>query len=102
LGYNHAEVGQLLAEEWNLPVKLCQVIAHHHQPHNAGRFALDAAIVHLADILCRALNIGNGGDNKIPPLDKLAWERLKIKIDAIDTIMAAMLREYRDISSFIT
>jgi len=102
LGYNHTEVGQLLAEEWNLPVKLCQVIAHHHQPHKAGRFALDAAIVHLADILCRALNIGNGGDNKIPPLDKVAWERLKIKTDAIDTIMATMLREYRDISSFIT
>ena len=102
LGFNHAEVGKLLVEKWNLPVKLVQVIAHHHQPQNAGNFALEAAIVHLADIFCRALNIGYGGDNKIPPLDKLAWERLKIRTDAIDTIMATMLREYRDIASFIT
>jgi len=102
LGFNHAEVGKLLVEKWNLPVKLVQVIAHHHQPHNAGNFALEAAIVHLADIFCRALNIGYGGDNKIPPLDKLAWERLKIRFSAIDTIMATMLREYRDIASFIT
>jgi putative nucleotidyltransferase with HDIG domain len=102
LGYNHAEVGKLLAEKWNLPVKLVQVIAHHHQPDNAGSFAVEAAIVHLADIFCRALNMGYGGDHKIPPLDKLAWERLKIQPGAIDTIMATMHREYRDISSFIT
>jgi HD-like signal output (HDOD) protein len=102
LGYNHAAVGKLLAIEWNLPVKLARVIAHHHQPHNAGSFALDAAIVHLADIFCRALSIGYAGDNKIPPLDKFAWDRLKINTGAIDTIMATMLREYRDINSFIT
>jgi putative nucleotidyltransferase with HDIG domain len=102
LGYNHAEVGMLLAERWNLPVKLVQVIAHHHQPEQAGSFALEAAIVHLADIFCRALNMGYGGDNKIPPLDKFAWERLKIPTTAIETIMATMHREYRDISSFIT
>jgi len=102
LGYNHAEVGKLLAIEWNLPVKLAQVIAHHHQPHNAGSFALDAAVVHLADIFCRALSIGYAGDSKIPPLDKFAWERLKIHTGAIDTIMATMLREYRDINSFNT
>ena len=101
LGYNHAEVGKLLAEKWNLPVKLVQVIAHHHQPDNAGSFAMEAAIVHLADIFCRALNMGYGGDNKIPPLDGSAWERLKIGTSAIDTIMATMRREYRDISSFI-
>ena len=102
LGYNHVEVGKLLAEKWNLPAKLVQVIAHHHQPANAGSFAMEAAIVHLADIFCRALNMGYGGDNKIPPLDGSAWERLKIGTNAIDTIMATMRREYRDISAFIS
>jgi len=101
LGYNHADIGKLLAEKWNLPAKLVQVIAHHHQPGNAGSFAMEAAIVHLADIFCRALDMGHGGDNKIPPLDKAAWETLKIQTGAIETIMATMHREYRDISSFI-
>ena len=101
LGYNHADIGKLLAEKWNLPAKLVQVIAYHHQPGNAGSFAMEAAIVHLADIFCRALDMGHGGDNKIPPLDQAAWESLKIKTDAIETIMATMHREYRDISSFI-
>jgi len=102
LGFNHAEIGKLLAEKWNLPIKLEQVIAYHHQPNFAGSFIMEASIVHLADILSRALNMGYGGDNKIPPLDKLAWESLKIKTGALESIMETMQSEYRDISSFIT
>ncbi len=102
LGYSHAEIGKLLAGKWNLPVKLEQVIAHHHQPAAAGSFVMEASIVHLADILCRALNMGYGGDNKMPPLDKFAWESLRIRTDALESIMETMQDEYRDISRFIS
>jgi len=101
LGYSHAEIGKLLAEKWNLPSKLVQIIAHHHQPTDAGSFAIEAAIVHLADIFCRALNMGSGGDNKIPSLDRFAWESLKIQTNAIEGIMKTMHDEYGDIRSFI-
>jgi len=102
MGYNHAEIGKLLAEKWNLPAKLVQIIAHHHQPKDAGSFAMEAAIVHLADIFCRALNMGFGGDNKIPPLDRFAWQSLKIQTSAIESIMETMQDEYGDIRSFIS
>ena len=102
LGYTHADVGQLLAEKWNLPPKLISVILHHHRPSTAGRFAQEAAIIHLADIFCRALNIGSGGDNKIPQLDKLAWESLKIKTEALEPLIAKTKSGFDDISLFIT
>jgi len=102
LGYRHPEVGKLLAEKWNLPPKLTSVILHHHQPSEAGRFALEAAIVHLADILCRSLNIGYGGDNKMPALDKTAWNSLRIKSQSIEPILAEINTEFNDISLFIT
>jgi len=102
LGYTHAEVGKLLAERWNLPFKLKNAIAHHHNPILAGRFVREAAIVQLADILCRAMDIGSGGDNKIPPLDKNAWESLQLKMSSIEPIMEEMEREFEDISTFMT
>ncbi|MGD2187069.1 MAG: HDOD domain-containing protein [Desulfobacterales bacterium] len=102
LGYSHTDVGRLLAEKWNLPPKLIRVILHHHQPSEAGRFALESAIVHLADILCRSLNIGYGGDDKMPPLDKKAWESLRIRSRAIESILAELSKEFNDISLFIT
>ena len=102
LGYSHPEVGKLLAEKWNLPPKLTSIILHHHQPSEAGRFALESAIVHLADILCRSLNIGYGGDNKMPALDKTAWNSLRIRSQAIEPVMAEIYKEFNDISLFIT
>ena len=102
LGYTHAEIGKFLGERWNLPPKLIGVIGHHHDPSAAGPFTLEAAIIHLADILCRSLSIGSGGDEKIPALDAFAWEILKIKIPAIEPILEEIKKEYDDISLFIT
>jgi putative nucleotidyltransferase with HDIG domain len=101
LGCNHADIGRLLAERWNLPAKLVAVIARHHTPAEAGAFALEASIVHLADIFTRALDLGSGGDDRVPPLDKAAWELLKLKTGAVDAIMASMLAEFDDIHSFL-
>jgi putative nucleotidyltransferase with HDIG domain len=102
LGYGHPQVGKLLAERWNLPPKLINIILHHHQPSAAGRFAFEAAIVHLADILCRSLNIGYPGDNKMPALDQIAWESLRIRPQAIESLLAATCKEFDEISLFIT
>ena len=102
LGFGHPLVGKLLAERWNLPPKLAAVILHHHRPSEAGRFVQEAAIVHLADILSRSLNIGYGGDNTMPPLDQTAWGSLRIRTDVIEQIMAEIIKEFEDISLFIT
>ena len=102
MGYGHPEVGKLLADRWNLPPKLINVISHHHQPSLARRFAFEAAIVHLADILCRSLNIGYAGDNKMPALDKSAWESLRIKTRSLDSLVTAINQDFNDISQFIT
>jgi putative nucleotidyltransferase with HDIG domain len=100
-GYNHAEVGKLLTERWQLPPKLSNIIACHHQPKLAGSVSQEASIVHLADILCRALDMGSGWDEKIPPLNKDAWEALQLELGTIEPIMEEMEREFKDINQFI-
>jgi putative nucleotidyltransferase with HDIG domain len=101
LGCTHADIGRLLAQRWNLPAKLMSLIEHHHQPATAGAWAVEASIVHLADILTRALSLGSGGDDKVPPLDRSAWQLLKLKTGALDAIMAVMLEQFDDINSFL-
>ena len=102
LGFNHAAVGALLVEGWNLPANLAAVVGCHHQPADAGRFSLEAAVVHCADILCRALDTGSGGDAKIPPLDPNAWQSLELKTETIETIMDQMAQAFEDIRPFAT
>lgn len=100
LGYTHAEVGKALAEAWNLPQKLVHVIAYHHSFELAGKHSLEAAVVHLADILCRSLEFGSGGDEKIPALDRQAWTMVGLDKGDIEPIMEEIEVQYEDISKF--
>ena len=100
-GFTHAEIGKLLAERWNLPSKLLNVIAYHHQPSRAGAFSTEATIVHLADIFARALCLGSGGDEKVPVLDHAAWDSIKMDSATIEALMDRMVVEFKDISRFL-
>ena len=75
LGVTHAEVGGWLAEKWNLPGELVEVISRHHGPFpddeeaEAGAKLIDLTyIVHAADALCRHQQVGNSGDARGPAL----------------------------------
>lgn len=102
LGFSHPVVGKMLAEKWNLPVKLSNILEHHHQPDQAGRYIHEASIIHLADILCRSIDLGSGGDNKIPSLNPQAWESLNLKPNVLEHIIQDMEREFQDINWVVT
>ena len=97
LGANHGEMGGWLLEKWALPPRLVEPIIDHHDFRPNRDHAEDTAILHLADILCRAEAFGNGGDRKIPRLAPGALEILKIGIDDVREIMERMVEELRDI-----
>jgi putative nucleotidyltransferase with HDIG domain len=58
LGLTHQEIGQLLANRWNLPESLGETIANHHCPSSLGDNKVLASIVHLADYMTQRLGIG--------------------------------------------
>ncbi|ROR32714.1 HDOD domain-containing protein [Inmirania thermothiophila] len=72
LGIDHAEVGRRVAEHWRLPPVIVAAVAGHHAPGDAP----EAAVVHVADAMTRALEIGNGGCDRVPAPDEAAWRRL--------------------------
>ena len=100
LGYTHVETGRLLAERWNLPTMVAEVIYAHHTPDTAGDYVREAAVVHLADIFCRALAHGSGGDDRIPALNAAAWEALGIAARDIDPILRELESGFADIRPF--
>ena len=102
LDYTHMDIGRLLAQKWNLPEKFTEVITHHHSPEKADGFSQETAIVHLADILVRALEIGWGGDNKIPVLNKTAWEILGLELSDIGFLMETIEEGFGGINVFAT
>ena len=57
-GFNHADLGALLATLWQLPDTLVEAIASHHTPFDAVCSKQQAAIVKIADILADRSSLG--------------------------------------------
>ncbi len=87
LSLDHTQIGTALLEYWRFPDFLARTTAYHHNPVVAKEKTKAAAIVHLADILARALEIGSGGDDKIPPLVAEAWQELSLTEYDLDQII---------------
>jgi putative nucleotidyltransferase with HDIG domain len=97
LGAHHGVVGGWLLEQWALPGKLVAPVSDHHDfgPHRAH--AERTAVVHLADVLCRAEALGSGGDRKIPRLRPAAVKLLDLGMEDIRRVMERMDAELDDI-----
>jgi HD-like signal output (HDOD) protein len=92
LGGDHAEIGGLLMQIWKLPQSLENAVRHHHKPGDSQN-GLEPAIVHVADVIAKALGIGSSGDYFVPPLDPAAWKQLGLSDNALDPIAAQADRQ---------
>ena len=100
LGIDHAEVGGWLAKSWNLPPKLVELIACHHNPLEAKDEKLSTSIIHFSDILIRGLGYGHGDDVWVPPLSKTAWQLLNLTQKDLDEIMDEVEEKLWDVKGF--
>jgi putative nucleotidyltransferase with HDIG domain len=72
LQLDHAVAGKELAERWNLPDAIHHAIAGHHdlEPFGGGS---TASLVHIANAIVHALDLGNTEDDLVPPVSLVAW-----------------------------
>ena len=96
LGFTHDQVGRLMAERWKLPVRLSEAIGCHHRPDLAQVAKREASLVHVADVLARALGLGSGGDDAVPALEPDSWRRLGLLTTALEPLMKEMEEQYAE------
>jgi len=62
LGYDHCEVGTLLAEKWKLPEEIVRAVRWHHAPPSPPNVDPFVDVVYLGNALCMMLGFGIGHD----------------------------------------
>ena len=87
LGTDHCEIASWLMERWRFPPVLAEPIVLHHTPARARVAHDETAIVHVANILVRALGYGCGGDPTIGAIEPAAWARLGLTPAALDRVL---------------
>lgn len=97
LSYDHTDVGRFLLKGWNLPESLQEAVHFHHHPERAQHFPVEAAAIHLADLIATALDMGSGGEYWVPPLDVKAWDFLGLNINTIPAMWDEIQCQYEDV-----
>lgn len=87
-GFSHAELGSALLTEWGLPEALIEPVRYHHQPDQAKRFATEASVLHLANVVANQIEplLSNSVDLS---LDEKVWTILNSTSDHLNDITAA-------------
>ena len=84
-GFDHAEAGAILAEDWGLVHEQVDAIRWHHQPGQADQGRLLAAVLNVGDAGAYALGFGASA---VAPVDAPGREILLLSTDAANEALA--------------
>jgi putative nucleotidyltransferase with HDIG domain len=78
-GFDHGGVGGALLRAWNLPKRLQESVAHHHNPSAAKNYGHEAAVIFLADYISHEIVHDQDEEHIRGKINPSAWERLNLQ-----------------------
>jgi putative nucleotidyltransferase with HDIG domain len=88
LGFNHAQVGEKIAEKWNFPKDLVEAIGLHHTPEKSTINPTLVSIVHIADAITMMMGIGIGADGLTYNFSPFALETLNFNAQDLEDFIS--------------
>jgi putative nucleotidyltransferase with HDIG domain len=106
-GFDHAEIGTLIAEKWNLGEEISDTIGFHHAPEGyEGTHKTLVFVVILADYFVNTLKIGYSGNlhrPEIPPKIMIYLkEHLGLTLTNLESIIKVLASEIEKSKVFLT
>jgi len=100
LGFNHAEIGEKVAEKWNFPPSLVDAIGHHHTPEKSTVNPQLVSIVHIADAITMMMGVGLGVDGLAYDFSPVAIETIGLDQSQLENILSKVADLVSDEDSF--
>ncbi len=88
-GFDHGHLGGLLLRKWQYPAALEKMVRYHHDL-GEPLFIEEPAVIHVADFLVNALEIGTSGEWRVPALLPAAVEALSLTGADLKTVLAGV------------
>ena len=102
LGFNHADVGGALMENWGLSPAQVEGVRFKHTPDQAPQYGMEASILHLANLVSCSLNMGSVGDVSVPPLNSAAWDRINLAPTVMQTLVWEIEDQFEELLKTLT
>lgn len=101
LGYDHAQVGAMLAQQWKLPHKLAEAIVHHHCPENSSPEDAIAYVVHIANYISRRTFSDRLEQVNLGPMSDQVMSHMAITEEKIEDFCNDLREEYVKAETFM-
>lgn len=99
-GFNHAKLGGILLHKWRFASHQQETVMYHHYPSASQSYKRPCAIIHVANIIAKAIAPYTSGDFFITPLDRVAFESLNLNDHNIKLIINKSDELFEEIVSF--
>jgi len=99
LGFDHAQVGGVMAKRWGFPEILVQCIQAHHDPRTNGDHSLALDAVHVGNAVAKTVGVGLGTEGLNLKAVSAAADALKLTPTKLEALCAATADQLESIVS---
>jgi len=97
LGVDHAELGGMIAEEWNFSHRMVKIIRHHHLHDMTNKKDPEIAVVYLADCMCTMMGFAAGADGLVYRFYQEASQELGLTDETLSKIISDFTADLEEI-----
>lgn len=98
LGINHAELGAILLERWDIPEAIVNVVRYRLRPDACPEPDLALDLVHVGDVIAKMTGIGMGIDGMQYAPSASVFARLDLTPQQMENVMVAILDQIRELN----
>lgn len=96
-GYDHCQIGAVLAEQWSLPDVLTSAILFHHAPEKATDFQQEVALVHIGNNLAAMAELDQVIAEDVEKIHNVAWELTGLNKEVILEVMQETQAQFAEV-----
>jgi putative nucleotidyltransferase with HDIG domain len=101
IGFDHAQIGEIVLEKWQLSATLAEAVGRHHNPLTTPSDSLLPHIVHVADAITHMLGIGIGGDGLNSIADYQVVRTLGLDVERVEQLMEQLGDSLKEVDSLL-
>jgi len=101
LGYNHSQIGSILAKQWKLPSRLIDAVSCHHHPKACESDELIPYIINVANYVAKDTFYDQFERHLVGSIGEGVLEYLQIDEAALETLSEDLREEYLKSETFM-
>lgn len=103
LGIDHAQVGAILMERWQLPTIICDAVSNQYTPCAEGQEnPVITKSVHIANFACNNQEITNGIESLSNKFSQIAWFDMNLSVSHIPMIIDTVNTKLRHANAILS